>query len=95
MNFTSSKMQNRFQEHFAATDGRCVEEREVHALVAVHANYYELEGPNCPEIHEVMWHLLLPKLRLEVRRWIQKPTSVVTAAGLNLKDDLAQFLGEK
>ena len=88
-------MQNRFQQHFEAIDGRCLEEREVHALIAVHASYYELEGPNCPEMHEVMWHLLLPKLRLEVRRWIQKPASAVNAAGLMLKDDLAQFLGEK
>lgn len=95
MNFTSSKIQNRFQQHFAASDGQCLEEREVHALVAVHASYYEFEGPNCPEIHEVMWHLLLPKLRLELRRWIKRPTSAVTTAGLILKDDLAQFLGEK
>ena len=95
MKFTNSKMENRFQQHFDVSDGRCLEEREVHALILVHANYYELEGPNCPELHEVTWHLLLPKLRLEVRRWIKNPASALTTAGLRLKNDLAQFLGEK
>ena len=93
MYFTSSEMTKRFDTLLEKAGGE-VEAREVRALVAVHASYYDTKGPRCSEVNEVKWHLLLPKLRLELRRWCHTSAATTSPADLTLKRELIEFLGE-
>ena len=93
MNTGSAQLKSLFAENFRSMHGS-LEEREVLALVAVYESYYNAEGPRCSQVHEVMWNLLLPKLRPELRRWCRHSNAIITPASLSLKESMIRFLGE-
>ena len=63
--------------------------------MAVHEFFYLLEGPSSPGVHESIWHLLLPKLRPELRHWYQHLDGAPNAAEVALRNHLSRFLKEE
>jgi hypothetical protein len=47
------------------------------------------------KVHEAIWHLLLPNLRPELRRWYQCPDSGKNADAVVLRNYLSKFLREE
>jgi hypothetical protein len=95
MNFTDPKLKKYYETHFIEADGLPHEERQVHALMAVHDQSQKLEGPHSSGVHETIWHLLLPRLRAELRRWYQRPGADQHPTAAALRDHLSRLAGEK
>ena len=95
MHFADPQLAHRYKARFIEANGLSIEERQVHALMAVHEQSYILGGPDCPGVHESIWHLLLPRLRSELRRWYRRSGADRQAAAMTLRDQLSQVLGEK
>ena len=95
MHFADPQLAHHYQAHFNEANGLSIEERQVHALMAVHEQSYAFGGPDCLGVHESIWHLLLPRLRSELRRWYRHSGADSQPASVTLRDQLSQVLGEK
>jgi hypothetical protein len=88
-------LQRCYNANFIEANGFSVEERQVRALMAVHEQSYTLGGPDSSGVHESIWHLLLPRLRSELRRWYRLPGADRNPAAVALRDQLSQLAREK
>lgn len=95
MIFSDPQVQECYQRNLTAVEGHSLEQRQVHALMAVHECFYSLEGPGSPGVDESIWHLLLPRLRPELRRWYERPNCGNRPAAAVLREYLMRFLREE
>jgi len=63
--------------------------------MGVHDLAQALGGSDSPGVHETIWHLLLPKLRSELRGWYQRADQRKNAASVLLRNYLSNFLKEE
>jgi hypothetical protein len=94
MNFSDPRVQECYNRNFTEVAGHSREKRQIHALMTVHAFYYFREGPGSSGVHESIWHLLLPKLRPELRRWFRCSNSVKNSDAVALRNYFSKFLRE-
>jgi len=95
MNFSEPRVQEYYYQNFKKSEDTSCESRQIRALVAVHEFFYSLEGSRSSGVHEAIWHLLLPKLRSELRRWYQNLNCAQSEAEIVLRDHLRRFLKEE
>lgn len=95
VNFINPQLKSHYEASLLEASGFSPEEREINALVAVHGRYYDLEGPENPTLHDLKWRMLLPRLRVELRRWCRNPRLDKSAAAQALREYLSRFLAEK
>ena len=94
MNFSDPRAQECYDRNFVEVKGHSRERRQVHALMAVHEFVSVTEGPASSGVRESIWHLLLPKLRPELRRWFQGSDSGKHPKAIALRNYFSKFLGE-
>jgi hypothetical protein len=94
MNFTDPLAERCYIANFIKTNGFSIEERQVSALMHVHEQSYALGGPDSPGVHESIWHLLLPRLRSELRRWYRHSGVGMQPATAALRVQLSQLAKE-
>jgi hypothetical protein len=68
---------------------------QVHSLIEVHDLAQVLGGPDSAGVHEALWHLLLPRLRPELRQWHRHSDSDKRATTVLLRNYLSNFLKEE
>jgi len=95
VDFTDSRLKSSYDDNFSELQALSDEQRQVYALIGVHYLAQVLGGPNSEGVHEALWHLLLPRLRPELRRWILHSESDKRATTVLLKDYLSNFLREE
>lgn len=94
MNFTDPRAGECYKSNFVEVEGQSREKRQVHALMAVHEFISITQGPDSSGVHETVWHLLLPRLRPELRRWYHRSDSGRHAGAVALRSHLSTFLRE-
>lgn len=94
VDFTDPRLQSSYEDTFNELQSLPDEQRQVHALIEVHDLARTLGGRNSAGVHEARWHLLLPRLRSELRRWYLHSDSDKRAATVLLKKYLSDFLRE-
>lgn len=95
VDFTDSGLQSSYEDNFNELQTLPDEQRQVHALIEVHDLAQVLGGPDSAGVHEAIWHLLLPKLRPELREWYRHSDSDKRANTLLLRNYLSNFLREE
>jgi len=95
VNFTDPRLKTSYEDNFNELQTPSDEQRQVHALIEVHDLAQVLGGPDSAGVHEALWHLLLPKLRPELRRWYRYSVSDKRATTLLLRDYLSNFLRDE
>lgn len=95
LDFTDSRLKTSYDDNFNALKTLPDKRRQVYALIEVHDLAQVLAGPDCAGVHEALWHLLLPKLRPELRQWYRHSNSDKRATTLLLRIYLSNFLGEE
>ena len=95
MNFTDPQLQHCYDLNFAAVADRSNELRQVRALIAAHDLFRLIEGPHSRRVHEIIEHLLLPRLRLGLRSWYQRSGAETNRAEVEFRDQLNRLAGEK
>jgi len=95
LNFTDSRLKTFYEDNFNALKTLPDEQRQLHALIEVYDLAQVLGGPDSAGVHEAIWHLLLPKLRPELRQWYRHSNSDKRAGTLLLRNYLSNFLREK
>jgi len=94
MDFTDPQLEHCYKANFVEAAGLSIEERQVSALMSVHGQSYTLRGPDSPGVHESIWHLLLPRLRSELRRWYRHSGADRQPATVALRSQLSQMAEE-
>jgi hypothetical protein len=94
MNFSDLRVQECYDRNFTEVEGHSRERRQVHALMAVHEFVSAAQGPIRSGVHESIWHLLLPKLRPELRRWFQRSDLGKHPEAVALRNYFSKFLKE-
>lgn len=92
VDFTDSRLTSFYKANFHKLQALSDEQRHVHALIEVHDLAQLLGGPDSAGVHETRWHLLLPRLRPELRRWHRHSGSAQRAATVLLREYLSNFL---
>jgi len=95
VDFTDSRLKTSYEDNFNELQTLPDEQRQVHALIEVHDLAQVLGGPDSAGVHEVLWHLLLPKLRPELRQWYRHSYSDKRATTVLLRKYLHNFLREE
>ena len=95
MNFTDPQLQDCYDRNFAAVADYSDELRQVRALIAAHDLFRLIEGPHSRRVHEVIEHLLLPRLRLGLRSWYQRSGAETNLAAVEFREQLSQLAGER
>src|SRR5436309_2697146 len=88
--FTDPQLQDCYERNFAEVTDLSAELRQVCALITAHDLFEMLEGPHSSRVHETIEHLLLPGLRLGLRRWYQRSGADPDPAAVALRDQLSQ-----
>jgi hypothetical protein len=94
VDFTDSRLKTSYEDNFNELQTPSDEQRQVHALIVVHDLAQVLGGPDSAGVHEALWHLLLPRLRPELRRWYRHSDSDKRATTVLLRNYLSNFLKE-
>jgi hypothetical protein len=94
VDFTASRLKTSYEDNFNEFQTLSDEQRQVHALIEVHDLAQVLGGPDSAGVHEALWHLLLPRLRPELRRWYRHSDTDKRATTLLLRNYLSNFLKE-
>lgn len=94
VDFTDSRLQSSYEDTLNELRPLSDEQRQVHALIEVHDLAQVLGGPDSAGVHEARWHLLLPRLRPELRRWYLHSESDHKATTVLLRNYLSNFLRE-
>jgi hypothetical protein len=94
VDFTDSRLKSCYEDNFNELQTLPDEERQVRALIEVHDLAQALGGPNSVGVDEALWHLLLPKLRPELRQWFRHSESDKRATTVLLRKYLSDFLRE-
>jgi hypothetical protein len=94
VDFTDPRLKSSYEGNLNELRALSEDQRKVYALVEVHDLAQVLGGPNSAGVHEARWHLLLPKLRTELRQWYLHSKSDQRAATVLLREYLSNFLKE-
>jgi hypothetical protein len=94
VDFTDSRLTMCYENHFNEVQTLSDEQRQVHALMGAYDLAHLLGGFDSAGVHETIWHLLLPQLRPELRRWYQQPDLRNNDAAVLLRNYLNAFLRE-
>jgi hypothetical protein len=94
VDFTDPRLKRSYDNHFDEIQALSDEQRQVHALMGVYDLAQVLGGFDSPGVHETIWHLLLPQLRPELRRWYQRADPPKNDAAVLLRSYLNSFLRE-
>jgi hypothetical protein len=95
VDFTDSRLKTSYEDNFNELQTLSDEQRQVHALIEVHDLAQVLDGPDSAGVHEALWHLLLPRLRPELRQWHRHSGSDKRASTVLLRIYLSNFLREE
>jgi hypothetical protein len=95
LDFTDSRLRTSYEDNFTELQTLSDEQRQLHALIEVHDLAQVLGGPDSAGVHEAIWHLLLPKLRPELRQWYRHSNSEKRATTVLLRNYLSNFLREE
>ena len=94
MKFSDPRVQACYRRSFAEVKGDSRERRQVDALMAVYEFVSVAQGTASLGVHETIWHLLLPKLRPELRRWFQCLDCGRNSDAVALRNYFSKFLKE-
>lgn len=94
MNFSELQLEECYARHFTLVAGYSNEMRQVCALIAVHDFFQMMEGPHSARVHEVIEHLLSPKLRSGLRDWYRRCGTKLTPSAIDFREQLSQLAGE-
>jgi hypothetical protein len=92
--FTDPRLKSSYEDNLNELRALSEDQRKVYALIEVHDLAQVLGGPNSAGVHEARWHLLLPRLRPELRRWYLHSESDKKATTVLLRHYLSNFLKE-
>lgn len=94
MNFSDLQLEECYAQHFTLVAGYSHEMRQVCALIAVHDFFQMMEGPHSARVHEIIDHLLSPKLRSALRDWYRRCGTKLTRSAVAFREQLSQLAGE-
>lgn len=95
MKFTDAQLQKCYDQNFAEAKDGSEPLRQVHALIGVYDWFQMLEGQHSSRVHEVIDHLLLPELRVGLRKWYQRPGAEKDSATVEFRTQLSRLAGEQ
>jgi len=93
--FNDAQLQQCYDQNFAEAKDSLEPVRQVRALIGVYDWFQMLEGKHSTRVHEVIDHLLLPELRVGLRRWFQRPDAETHSATIELRTQLNRMTGEQ
>lgn len=95
MNFKDTQLQRCYDRNLVEAGDAAGDFRRIHALMATHDLFRMLEGAHSARVHETIEHLLSAGLRLELRRWYQRPDAKMDSTAVEFREQLCRFAGER
>jgi hypothetical protein len=95
MNFRDSQLKEYYDRTLGAAGDASEEMRQTRALMAAREFFQMLEGPHSAQVHEIVEHLLSPRIRSGLRWWYQRSDAETDSAALAFRDHLNRLTGER